>query len=615
MPSFPPALVLSLGALLIPFLRGPLRKLYLLALPIVSFAALLATPQGSSFDYEAFGHTLTLMQVDKTSLLFGYVFHFAAFVGVLYALHVKDTTQQVSAVIYAGMALGAVFAGDLITFWLFWEGLAFSSVFLILARRQADSNRAAMHYLLVQIVSGLLLLVGIALYMHGHDGATAMARLTPSGSGHSIFNLDWAGPGVWLIFLGLGIKCAWPLLHSWVTVGYPAATATGAVFLSAFTTKCAVYALVRLFPGTEELIWIGVGMAGFPIFYAVIENDLRRVLCYSMINQIGFMVVGVGIGTELALNGAMAHAFCDIIFKGLLFMTMGAVLFRTGRMNGSDLGGLHRTMPWTAAFCAIGAASISAFPLFSAFISKSLIMIAAAREGYHLVWLVLLFAAAGVLEHAGIKIPFFAFFAHDSGLRPKEAPRNMLAAMAISGLACIGLGSFPDLLYRHLPYAIPDYALPYTWPHVIQQTQLLVWSALAVGTLMLLRFYPPELRSVNLDADWWYRKATRAFVAFGQGPLMRIFGWLSKAVHETIPTGLRYFARNPGGAVRLAFDRVALGWAGLFRGMPAVDAAQERLREDQARFAETTPGAAWPISTTVLYTAVVFLVFLLVVLA
>ena len=207
------------------------------------------------------------------------------------------------------------------------------------------------------------------------------------------------------------------------------ATPTGTVFLSAFTTKTAVYVLARCFAGTEYLIYIGAAMAMFPIFYAVIENDLRRVLGYGMINQIGFMVVGVGLGPGMGVNGAVAHAFNDVIFKGLLFMSMGAVLYRTGKINGSDLGGLYKSMPWTCGFCIVGASSISAFPLFSGFISKSMIMQAAANEGHLAIWLMVLFASAGVFHHAGIKIPFFAFFSHDSGIRCEEAPRNMLWAM------------------------------------------------------------------------------------------------------------------------------------------------------------------------------------------
>ena len=231
------------------------------------------------------------------------------------------------------------------------------------------------------------------------------------------------------------------------------ATPTGTVFLSAFTTKTAVYVLARCFAGTEYLIYIGAAMAMFPIFYAVIENDLRRVLGYSMINQIGFMVVGVGLGLGpgMGVNGAVAHAFNDVIFKGLLFMSMGAVLYRTGKINGSDLGGLYKSMPWTCGFCIVGASSISAFPLFSGFIHKSMIMQAAANEGHLAIWLMLLFASAGVFHHAGIKIPFFAFFSHDSGIRCEEAPRNMLWAMGIGATLCIAIGSFPQYLYGLLP--------------------------------------------------------------------------------------------------------------------------------------------------------------------
>ena len=280
----------------------------------------------------------------------------------------------------------------------------------------------------------MLLLVGIALYVQG-GGSVAFESMTD--------DLEAGGIGALLIFLAFGVKCGWPLLHTWFVDAYPHATPTGTVFLSAFTTKLAVYALVRGYPGAEVLITIGTVMALFPIFWAVIENDLRRVLCYSMVNQIGFMVVGIGLGSKLALDGAVAHAFCDILFKGLLFMSMGAVLLRTGRIKGTELGGLYRSMPWTTTFCLIGAASISAFPLFSAFISKSLIMIAAAEQGHTFVWFALLFASAGVLEHAGIKIPFFSFFAHDSGLRPKEAPKNMLLAMGIAAAMLHRLGLLP----------------------------------------------------------------------------------------------------------------------------------------------------------------------------
>jgi len=373
-----------------------------------------------------------------------------------------------------------------------------------------------MRYLLVHIGSGVLLLAGV-LMNYRETGSLAFEAL------------DFELPGTPLIFIAFGIKCAFPLLHSWLQDAYPHGTITGTVLLSAFTTKVAIYALARGFAGTDILIPIGVTMAAFPIFYAVIENDLRRVLAYSLNNQLGFMVVGVGIGTDLALNGAVAHAFADILFKGLLFMSMGAVLFRVGTAKGSELGGLYKSMPWTTGFCLVGAASISAFPLFSGFVTKSMIMSAAMEEGYFWSWIVLLFASAGVFHHAGIKIPYFAFFAHDSGKRCKEAPLNMLIAMGIAAALCIGIGSFPDYFYSLLPYASEYH--PYSLDHVVAQLQLLFLSALAFTVLMRTGIYPPELRSTNLDFDWIYRGFGRAL--FQRAGTMLERGWKAFAFQIT----------------------------------------------------------------------------------
>jgi multicomponent Na+:H+ antiporter subunit D len=489
--EFPTALILIFGALAVPFLRGRVRAACMLILPVLAFAQLVILPVGEFAQAEFLGQTLVLMRVDRLSLAFGYIFTIATLLNVIYSLHDEDPYQQVSALAYAGSALGAVFAGDLITLFIFWELTAVTSVVLIWARRTERARRAAMRYLLVQLASGMLLLAGAVV----HYQATGSIRFDLLGL---------ATPGGWLILLAFGIKCAFPLLHNWLQDAYPEATVTGSVWLSAFTTKLAVYA------GTEMLIWVGALMTAFPIFYAVIENDLRRVLAYSLNNQLGFMVVGVGIGTELAINGTVAHAFSHILYKALLFMSMGAVLLRAGTINGSQLGGLYKSMPWTTGFCIVGAASISAFPLFSGFISKALILSAAAEEGHALVWLVLLFASAGVFHHSGIKIPYFAFFAHDSGIRCAEAPRNMLLAMGLTAALCIGIGVYPDALYALLPH--PVAFVPYTAAHVVTQLQLLLFSALAFSVLMRTGIYPPELRAVNLDSDWFYRRFAPAMV-------------------------------------------------------------------------------------------------------
>ncbi|MDH3640368.1 MAG: Na(+)/H(+) antiporter subunit D, partial [Gammaproteobacteria bacterium] len=448
-------------------------------------------PFGEYGQMQMFGYSLVTLRLDRLSFVFALIFHIAAFLTALYAWHVRDTVQQVAALIYGGAAIGAVLAGDLITLFVFWELTAISSVFLILASGTERAFRASMRYLIIQVGSGVLLLAG------------AVVKLQATGSlAFEYLGLD--SPGGLLIFLAFGIKCAFPLLHNWLQDAYPQATVTGTVVLSAFTTKLAVYSLARGYPGTEILIGIGAVMTAFPIFYAVIENDLRRVLAYSLNNQLGFMVVGIGVGTELALNGTTAHAFSHILYKALLFMSMGAVLLRAGTIKGSELGGLYKSMPYSAGFCIVGAASISAFPLFSGFVSKSLILTAVAAEHHWLVWLVLLFASAGVFHHSGIKIPYFAFYAHDSGIRCEEAPTNMLLAMGVTAFLCVAIGIFPGPLYAILPYTV-DYE-PYTTTHVITQLQLLMFSALAFTVLMRTGIYPPELRSTNLDFDWIYRK-------------------------------------------------------------------------------------------------------------
>lgn len=504
----PPFASFFIGAIALLFLRSnanennvtnKVASAITIITPIISLLALLCWDAGSYWHYQLAGLELTLVKVDRLSLLFGYLFHLAALIGGIYALHIKDRMQQIAALAYAGSAIGAVFSGDWISMFVFWELLALTSVFLILARRTELSYGSSMRYLVIQVLSGVLLSAGALLVIH-HTGSADIVSF-------DVERLSFTGEhlGLWLLLLAFGIKCGFPLFHNWITDAYPEATATGTVFLCALTTKVAVYALARTFAGLDLLIIIGLVMACFPIFFAVIENDLRRVLAYSMINQIGFMVCGIGLGTELAINGAVAHAFNDVLFKGLLMMSMGAVLFRVGHVNGSHLGGLYKSMPKTTVLCMIGAASISAFPLFSGFVSKSIIMLEMLHAHHTVGWLLLLFAAAGVFHHAGIKIPFFAFFAHDSGQRPQEAPWNMLLAMGIAALFCIGIGSFPSLLYSLLPYPI-DY-WPYDVTHVLTQTQLLLFSALAFVCLNLKGLYPPELVSTNLDAEWLYRRA------------------------------------------------------------------------------------------------------------
>jgi len=554
--SLPPFVLFFVGAVVIAFTRGTARKVLILAIPLVGGLNLwFGVEPGLHLQFDLLGYTLTPYRADKLSLLFGYLFHLAAFLGFIYALHLGDGTpegsvagevgeddivgnasaglQHVAAMVYAGSALGAVFAGDFITLFIFWELLAISSAFLVWARKSERSYATGFRYLIIHVISGVLLLSGALMLAH-ETGSIEFGHVGLAGTGA-------AG---WILLLSFGIKAGFPLLHNWITEAYPESTPTGTVFLSAFTTKVAVYALARSFVGTDVLIYIGTAMTFFPIFYAVLENDLRRVLGYSMINQIGFMVAGIGIGTSMAVNGAVAHAFADVIFKGLLFMSMGAVMTMTGRTKGTDLGGIYKTMPFTAGLCIVGASAISAFPLFSAFVTKSMIMVAAIEEGHYIVWLFMLFASAGVLEHAGIKIPFFSFFAHDSGIRAKEPPRNMLIAMSIGAVLCVLIGVFPAQFYTLLPYEM-DYH-PYDLRHVVTQLQLLAFGALGFITLVKSGVYPDEKRAIHVDAEWFYRKAGPWLVGTVGRAVTRVDVYVRSSVLEFVGSIMHGAKRTHG---------------------------------------------------------------------
>ncbi len=501
-------MIVAAGLVLVPHHA---RQVVML-LAIAGSAFSLTAGAGQHLTVALLGFEMMLYRADHLSLPFAIVFHIAATLNVFYGWHEKRATDHVAGLAYAGAAIAALHAGDLITLFIWWEATAITSVFLILASGTQRARHAAMRYLIIQVASGVLLLAGAAM-LFSETGSLAFAAMT-LGSTAS-----------WLIFIAFGIKAAFPLLNGWLQDAYPEATVVGTVVLSAFTTKLAIYALARGFAGTELLIVIGCLMTAFPVFFAVIENDMRRVLAYSLNNQLGFMVVAIGIGTDLAINGAVAHAFAHIIYKGLLFMSMGAVLYRVGTVKASELGGLYKSMPLTMVFCIIGAMSISAFPLFSGFAAKSLIMSALGYKGLIAAYLVLLAASAGVLHHSGIKIPYFAFFGHDGGHKVKEAPFGMLVAMAGASALCIGIGSFPTIFYQILPYSI-DYN-PYDASHVLGQMELLIFSILAFTFLMRFGFYPPELKSTVLNTDWLYR---RVAVWFGRPILLAVMTFWNSAM-------------------------------------------------------------------------------------
>jgi multicomponent Na+:H+ antiporter subunit D len=482
-----PAFALIAAGLLLPVLSGRLRLALLLLAPLLALYLVWQVGDGPVASQVYLGYELILVKGDALARLFATVFAIMTFAGALFALNQPRVIELAAAFCYAGSAIGVTFAGDWLTVFVFWELMAIASTLVVWSAGQSAYG-AGLRYAAIHLLGGVLLMAGIVGEI-ASTGSTTFGKLT----------LDSVPR--WLILAGFLLNAgAWPL-SAWLPDAYPESSWSGMVVLSAFTTKTAVYVLMRAFPGTELLIYVGLFMVFYGIIYAILENDMRRILAYSIVNQVGFMVVGIGIGTEMALNGTAAHAFTHIIYKALLLMSAGSVLYMTGKRKCTDLGGLFRTMPLTAACGIIGALSISSFPLTSGFVSKSMISEAAGMEHMASVWFLLAAASAGVFLHAGIKFPWFVFFQKDSGLRPAEPPWNMRLAMLLFAVLCIGIGVAPQPLYAMLPFRV-DY-VPYTASHVVFYLQLLLFSGLA---FFLMLSWLKRTLTITLDVDVLYRR-------------------------------------------------------------------------------------------------------------
>jgi multicomponent Na+:H+ antiporter subunit D len=527
--SLPPSFYLLGGALLLLVLPRKIQAGAFPVFPALALAAVWTMPDGAELRASFYTYTLVLAKVDALNRVFGIIFALITLVGGIYALHVRDNGQRVAALLYAGGAMGVTFAGDLFTLVLYWELMAGASTFLIWARRTPESIAAGVRYLLVHLFGGSLLIAGVALQWVTR-GDLSMSAFAP---GESI--------AAWLIFAGVAVNAAIPPLHAWLADGYPKATVTGAVFLSALTTKSAVYVLARLFPGWELLIWLGVMMAVYGTIYAIMANDIRQILAYSTISQVGYMVAGVGIGTVLAINGTAAHAFSHILYKALLFMGAGVVIETTGRSKLTELGGLGKYMPLAFGLYMVGAFAISGFPFTNGFISKSMIVAAAADVHLYAAEFLLLLAGVGTFLHTGLKLPYWTWFGRESGVKPsKPIPRNMVVAMGVLAALCLLFGVQPALLYQWLPHAPVEYR-PYTVPHLVESVQLLVFTFVVFWLLKARLAGAPV---IALDTDWFYRKPARLLEGTLIAGVNDLFSWTQRQVNRAADRVAR-LSRNP----------------------------------------------------------------------
>lgn len=514
--DIPASFILIIGSLLLPFSTRYLRMAVILVVPAITLIKIWSDAfilRVAPVEVTLGKFTLLPIVAHPYTLIFATAFAIAILVGGLYGSLQSRTSEIVAGFIYAGSAIGVCFSGDYVTLFLYWEIMAIASTVIIFSSPDKSVGRSGVRYAIMHFFSGVLLLAGIvaqynltgSFLLEGFNAD--MGILFPES-----LALDMNGLIIWLILLSFLIGAAACPLSAWLPDNYPRASHSGSVLLSAFTTKTSVFVLLTLFAGTKLLVFIGLFMAFYGIIYAILENDVRRVLAYSIINQVGFMIVGIGIGTNMALNGVATHAFCHIMYKALLFMSAGSVVYMTGKNKLSEMGGLFGSMKLTAICGIIGALAISSFPLTSGFVSKTIITATAADEGLSGVWFLLLAASAGVFLHAGIKFPWFVFFAKDSGMRPSEPPYNMRIAMVILAAICI-IPAIPGLteplLYSMLPSKVDFVA--YTASHVVTELQLLLFSALAFFIMLPLL---KRTNTISLDFDWFYRVFARyIFVA------------------------------------------------------------------------------------------------------
>ncbi len=490
--TFPPALIMLAGAILLPMLPRNCRSFFSLFIPLLALGLVWLAPSGTHLTLKLMDYHLVVYKVDKLSRVFGMIFALITFIGCLFAFHVKEAAKQTAALLYSAGALGVTFAGDFITLFVFWELMSLPSTYLIWARGTRESEKAGMRYLMFHIFGGGLLFAGILAHT-GETGGILIEQLTAR---HSLSS--------WLILAGVALNAAVVPLHAWLSDAYPKATVTGAVFLSALTTKTAVYVLLRVFPGWEILITLGVLMALYGVVFAVLANDIREILAYHIISQVGYMVAGAGIGTEMAINGASAHAFSHILYKALLFMGAGAVLHTTGKSKLTELGGLAQKQPIILWLYMIGAFSISGFPLFNGFVSKSMVIAAAGEAHNNIAMLLLLLASVGTFLHTGLKLPYGTWYGEDRGISPLPPPRNMYLAMAAAAFFCLLHGIMPGLLYDMLPYQV--HFAPYTFPHLVETSQILIFTFVA---FWIFRKKVAGEVGITLDVDWFYRRPAR----------------------------------------------------------------------------------------------------------
>jgi multicomponent Na+:H+ antiporter subunit D len=488
----PPFLVFLIAVPLVHLLRGRPRQITMVLTAGLALILVSLLEEGSGWAVPFMEYELVLLRVDSLSLLMGRVFSIVTLLAILYAAAFSRPWLHVYALLYAGTSLGAVFAGDFVTLLLFWEGMATTSTLLIW-ERGGDAVAAGFRYVLFHGLSGGLLAGGVALQFL----ETGTLLVGPTAS-------IWSSL---LIVLAAGVNAGFIPLHTWIPDAYPRSHIASSVFLSVYTTKTAVYLFARAAPALEVVALMGGVMALYGAFRALLQTDMRRILSYSIISQVGYMLAGIGLGSALGVSGGMIHAFNDILFKALLFMTVGAVIHATGRDSLRGLGGLARKMPITFVTFWVAALSVSGVPGFSGYVSKGMVL-AAAHE-IPILRLMLEVASFGTLLYV-LRLGYFLFL-KEGDVEAHDPPVWMLAAQVGAAGLCVAIGIYPALLLGALPGSTYD---PWTVEHLRDAAIVLVPAALLFAYVgrRVLAPREPEPREVDvlyLATGRWLLDASR----------------------------------------------------------------------------------------------------------
>ena len=535
--AIPPFLIFLIGAPLVLALKGRARQAGLIAIGGLALIDVLLLPGGAfggtvasgvmQWNLPFAGYTLVLLRVDSLSYLMGIIFALITFLAILYAAAVAPPRLHLFALLYAGVSLGVVFAGDWITLLIFWETMAITSTILIW-QEGGEAINAGYRYFLYHGLGGTLLAGGIALLFLG-GGSPIVGPL--AGIPVITYQL-WATV---LIVLGMGVNMAFIPLHTWLPDAYPRANFVASVFLCIYTTKAAVYLLARAQPGTEYIAFMGAFMAVYGVTFAVFQNDMRRLLSYHIISQIGYMVAGIGIlgwlGAaneigQLGLDGGMAHLVNNILYKTLLFMVVGVIVWKTGENLLSRVGGLQKKMPVTALVFWIAALSISGVPFFNGFVSKGMVLLAAEHTSIWL-WVLLEIASFGTCL-SFLKLGYFAFL-RPGNTEGADPPFLMQAGMLIAAALCILIGLYPQALYTILPYPTTYFAYG---PEQLASTLLILGAAVVFFFAVGRKILEPHDSSLK-DVDILYMAAGRGVMAFARA-LLAFFTWVYTGVIAAI---------------------------------------------------------------------------------